>query len=55
MGAGTLVSGMTEKIKVVGIGAGGHAKILVELLEQVGEYYEMVVFIISQEVLEFYV
>ena len=35
---------MTEKIKVVGIGAGGHAKILVELLEQVGEYYEMVGF-----------
>ena len=32
------MSGMTEKIRVVGIGAGGHAKILVELLEQVGKY-----------------
>ncbi len=31
---------MTKQIKVVGIGAGGHAKILVELLEQ-SEEYEM--------------
>ncbi|MFQ5801302.1 MAG: acetyltransferase [Candidatus Methylomirabilales bacterium] len=29
---------MAEQIKVVGIGAGGHAKILIELLEQTGKY-----------------
>jgi len=29
---------MADLIKVVGVGAGGHAKILVELLQQTGEY-----------------
>ncbi len=29
---------MLEQIKVVGIGAGGHAKILIELLAQAGKY-----------------
>src|SRR3972149_841926 len=34
---------MTELVKVVGVGAGGHAKILVELLEQT-RIYELVGF-----------
>ena len=38
---------MTKQIKVVGIGAGGHAKILVELLEQ-SEKYELTGFTDAQ-------
>ena len=42
------MSSITGQIKVVGIGAGGHAKILVELLEQ-SEKYELAGFTDAQQ------